>query len=74
MTKLLFILFFFTQISVLAQPKIKKVLIEGKGTPILMLNGGVADMSVFAVPSKELASKYKVIRWSNSMFNTQRVD
>ena len=34
-----------------------------------MLNGGVADMSVFAVHSKELASKYKVIRMEQ--FNVQ---
>lgn len=55
--------------SLQAQPKIKKVLIEGEGKPIVMLNGGTFDMSVFDVHSKELSRKYKVIRMEQ--FNVQ---
>ena len=67
--KTFFILLLFIPISALAQPKIKKVLIEGEGKPIVMLNGGTADMSVFAIHSKELSSIYKVIRIEQ--FNVQ---
>ncbi len=59
-TFLIFLLFI--QVSAGGQPKIKKYLIEGEGTPIVMLNGGTADMSVFAAHSKELSHDYKVIR------------
>jgi pimeloyl-ACP methyl ester carboxylesterase len=44
-------------------------MIEGTGPPIVLLNGGTADMSVFTVHSKELARKYKVIRMEQ--FNVQ---
>ena len=57
------------QQSALAQLKIKKVLVEGEGAPIVMLNGGTADMSVFTVHSKELSHTYKVIRMEQ--FNVQ---
>ena len=67
--KIFFIFLLFTPISVLAQPKIKKVLIEGEGTPIVMLAGGTADMTVFTVHSKELSRNYKVIRMEQ--FNVQ---
>jgi len=67
--KTFFIFLLFIKISALAQPKIKIVLIEGEGTPIVMLNGGTADMSVFAVHSKELSPNYKVIRMEQ--FNIQ---
>ena len=66
-TFLIFILFI--PISALAQLKIKKVLIEGEGPPMVMLNGGTADMSVFAAHSKELSHTYKVIRMEQ--FNVQ---
>jgi hypothetical protein len=62
MRKYLFIPLFFIQVFVLAQTDIKKVLIEGKGSPLVMLNGGVADISVFEVHSRELSGFYKVIR------------
>ena len=66
----IFLIFLFSiQLSVLAQSKIKKVLIEGEGIPIIMLNGGTSDMSVFTVHSKELSRNYKVIRMEQ--FNVQ---
>ncbi len=67
--KNLLVLLMVAQVSVSAQPKIKEVLIEGEGRPILMLNGGTADMSVFAVHSKELSGSYEVIRMQQ--FNVQ---
>jgi pimeloyl-ACP methyl ester carboxylesterase len=67
--KIFFISFLLLPISAVAQLKIKKVLIEGEGTAIVMLNGGTADMSVFAAHSKELSSIYKVIRMEQ--FNVQ---
>jgi pimeloyl-ACP methyl ester carboxylesterase len=69
MRKLLFIFFFFLPLFVLAQSKIKKVLVEGEGSPMVMLNGGVADMSVFSVHSNLLSKSYKVIRMEQ--FNVQ---
>ena len=66
----IFLIFLFSiQLSVLAQSKIKKVLIEGEGIPIIMLNGGTSDMSVFTVHSKELSRNYKVMRMEQ--FNIQ---
>lgn len=44
---------------------IKKVLIEGKGTPIVMLPGGTADISAYAPHAKELSANHKVIRMEN---------
>jgi pimeloyl-ACP methyl ester carboxylesterase len=67
--KLFLIFLLFIQLPALAQPKIKKVLIEGEGTPVVMLNGGTADMSVFTVHSKLLSGHYKVIRMEQ--FNVQ---
>ncbi len=67
--KMFLIFLLFIQLPALAQPKIKKVLIEGQGTPIIMLNGGTADMSVLKVHSKELSRNYKVIRMEQ--FNVQ---
>jgi pimeloyl-ACP methyl ester carboxylesterase len=69
MRRLLFIPFFFAHILAIAQPKIKNVLIEGEGSPVVMLSGGVADMSVFSIHSKELSLFYKVIRMEQ--FNVQ---
>ncbi|MEO5781788.1 MAG: hypothetical protein ABIQ07_00865, partial [Ginsengibacter sp.] len=67
--KIFFIFLLFIQFQTLAQSTIKKVLIEGEGMPIVMLNGGTADMSVFTVHSKELSRNYKVIRMEQ--FNVQ---
>ena len=67
--KIFLIFLLFIQLPALAQPKIKKILIEGEGIPIIMLNGGTANMSVFTVHSKELSRNYKVIRMEQ--FNVQ---
>lgn len=56
-------------VSVFGQPKTKKVLIEGEGMPIIMLNGGTADMAVFAPHSKQLSAAYKILRMEH--FNVQ---
>ena len=47
----------------------KKVLVEGNGAPVVLLNGGTADISVFNTHSKELSSRYEVIRMEQ--FNIQ---
>ncbi|MEO7445565.1 MAG: alpha/beta hydrolase [Ferruginibacter sp.] len=62
-------LILFIQLSALAQPITKNVLIEGKGIPVVMLNGGTGDMSVFSSHSKQLSADYKVIRMEQ--FNVQ---
>jgi pimeloyl-ACP methyl ester carboxylesterase len=67
--KRFFIFLLFIPASTFTQPKIKKVLIEGEGTPIVMLNGGTADMSVFEAHSKQLSRNYKIIRMEQ--FNVQ---
>jgi len=67
--KILLAFFALTQLTVSAQPRIKKILIEGHGSPIVMLAGGTVDMTALAIPSKELSVDYKVIRMEN--FNVQ---
>lgn len=67
--KIFFVLHLFIPFLVFAQPKIKKVLTEGEGIPVVMLNGGTADMNVFTDHSKELSRHYKVIRMEQ--FNVQ---
>jgi pimeloyl-ACP methyl ester carboxylesterase len=62
-------LFLIASVSGFAQPKTKEILIEGEGVPIVMLNGGTADMSVFEPHSKQLSTAYKVIRMQQ--FNVQ---
>ncbi|MGB5008222.1 MAG: alpha/beta hydrolase [Ferruginibacter sp.] len=69
MKKMLIILFFLLPVCITAQTKVKNVIIEGEGSPLVMLNGGVADMSVFAAHSKLLSQFYKVIRMEQ--FNVQ---
>ncbi len=67
--KLFLLLLVFTYLNVSAQHKIKKILVEGEGIPMVMLAGGTADMSVYSLPSKELSSGYKIIRMEH--FNVQ---
>jgi pimeloyl-ACP methyl ester carboxylesterase len=50
----------------------KKVLIEGQGLPIIILPGGVVDISAFAPHAKELSANYKIIRMEH--FNVQYAD
>jgi len=51
---------------------IKKVLVDGYGTPVVMLPGGTADISVFEQHAKQLSATYKVIRMEH--FNVQFAD
>jgi pimeloyl-ACP methyl ester carboxylesterase len=51
---------------------VKKVLVDGKGAPIVMLPGGTADISVFEPHAKELSKNHKVIRMEH--FNVQFAD
>jgi len=67
--KVVVTLLLIANVSVFAQPKTKKVLVEGEGLPIVMLNGGTADMSVFAPHSKQLSTSYKTVRMEQ--FNIQ---
>jgi pimeloyl-ACP methyl ester carboxylesterase len=67
--KFLFVLLLITQVSALAQNRVKKVLVEGAGLPLVILAGGTADMSAFAFHSKELSGNYKIIRMEH--FNVQ---
>jgi pimeloyl-ACP methyl ester carboxylesterase len=67
--KIFGILLLFLQVSAVAQLRTKKVLLEGEGTPVVLLHGGTADMSAFAIHSKELSRSYKVIRMEQ--FNVQ---
>lgn len=67
--KIFVVILLIAHFSVMAQPKTKKVLVEGDGLPVVMLNGGTADMSVFSSHSKQLSADYKVIRMEQ--FNVQ---
>jgi pimeloyl-ACP methyl ester carboxylesterase len=69
MMKIFVVILLIAHFSVMAQPKTKKVLVEGDGLPVVMLNGGTADMSVFSSHSKQLSADYKVIRMEQ--FNVQ---
>jgi len=68
MNKLL-VLFVFAQLVARAQPKTKQVSIEGKGQPIVLLNGGTFDRTAYAAHSKLLADSFTVIRMEQ--FNIQ---
>ncbi len=52
-----------------AQLKSKKVLIEGTGTPLVLLAGALAPMAAFSDISKDLSEKYRVVRMEH--FNIQ---
>ncbi len=67
--KIFFALLFLIQTQAYSQLRIKKVLIEGNGIPVVMLAGGTADMSVYAFHAKELSRNYLVIRMEH--FNVQ---
>ena len=56
----------------LSAQSIKKVLVDGHGTPIVMLPGGTADISVFEPHAKELSKNHQVIRMEH--FNVQFAD
>lgn len=67
MQVLLFILLFpaFT----FAQYSTKQVIVEGKGSPIVLLAGGRWDMQSFSTPSAALSTNHQVIRMEH--FNVQ---
>ena len=47
----------------------KKVIVEGKGSPVVLLAGGRWDMQSFNEPSAALSPSYQVIRMEH--FNVQ---
>lgn len=57
------------QLTASAQPKIKKVRVDGSGIPLVMLAGALANMNALNVPVKDLSQKFKVIRMEH--FNIQ---
>ena len=67
--KKILILFMCIQVTAQVQSQTKKILIEGTGQPIVMLNGGTFDMTAYAPHSKLLADSFRVIRMEQ--FNIQ---
>lgn len=51
-----------TQLNSSAQFKTKKVLVEGRGTPLVLLAGALAPMAALSSISTDLSVNYKVIR------------
>ena len=66
---MIFALFVLTNSFVFAQPKIKNVLVEGNGAPIVLLPGGTIDISAYEFHAKELSGNNKIIRLEH--FNVQ---
>lgn len=52
-------------VSVSAQTIIKKTVVEGEGTPLVMLPGGTLDISALSLVSRGMENLYKVIRMEN---------
>jgi pimeloyl-ACP methyl ester carboxylesterase len=59
--RLLFLLLLFPP-CVFAQYTTKKVIVEGKGPPVVLLAGGRWDMQSFSEPAAALSSDHRVIR------------
>jgi pimeloyl-ACP methyl ester carboxylesterase len=70
--KKLLILLIFAQLGAHAQLTTKQILIEGKGQPVVLLNGGTFDIAAYANHSKLLADSFTVIRMQQ--FNIQFAD
>ncbi len=51
--------------SVSAQTIIKRTLVEGQGTPLVMLPGGTVDISALSLVSRGMENLYRVIRMEN---------
>jgi pimeloyl-ACP methyl ester carboxylesterase len=51
--------------SVSAQSILKRTIVEGEGTPIVMLPGGTVDISALSLVSRGMENRYKVIRMEN---------
>jgi pimeloyl-ACP methyl ester carboxylesterase len=62
-------LIFFVQLAGIAQPRIKKVMIDGTGSPLVFLHGATTNMSGLDKPTKLLAPDLRVIRMQS--FNSQ---
>ena len=69
MKKILPSLIFLIQLVAQAQPKTKKVLIEGSGPPVVLLHGGTFDYNAYAAHAKLLDDSFTVIRLQQ--FNVQ---
>ena len=64
------LLFFFLLPAIAsAQFSTKKIIVEGKGSPVVLLAGGRWDMQSFSQPSAALSSNHQVIRMEH--FNVQ---
>ena len=66
--RLLFLLLLIPSL-VLSQFSFKKVIVEGNGSPVVLLAGGRWDMQSFSQPAAALSSKHLVIRMEH--FNVQ---
>ena len=64
----IFIFLFIANLS-FGQPSTKKILIEGKGSPVVLLAGGRWDMKSFTEPAAALSHHHLVIRMEH--FNVQ---
>ena len=62
----------FSQLSPVAQPKTKRVMVEGSGLPIVLLHGGTFDYTAYDSHAKLLADSFTVIRMQQ--FNVQYAD
>lgn len=51
--------------SVSAQSIVKRTVVEGEGTPFVMLPGGTVDISALSLVSRGMENLYKVIRMEN---------
>lgn len=65
----LFSLLLFCPTFLFAQFSTKKVIVDGKGSPVVLLAGGRWDMQSFSEPAATLSSNYRVIRMEH--FNVQ---
>jgi pimeloyl-ACP methyl ester carboxylesterase len=59
----------FIQIMCGAQPRVKKVMIDGAGAPLVFLHGATTNMSGLEKPTKLLAPNFMVVRMQS--FNSQ---
>ena len=70
--KKIILLYILTQFGISCFSQTKKNLMEGKGQPVVMLNGGTFDMTAYTPHSKLLADSFTVIRMEQ--FNIQYAD
>lgn len=69
MKYLLFVILLIFVQSSIAQIRIKKVMIDGKGAPLVFLHGATTNMSGLDKATKELTADFQVIRMQS--FNSQ---